>query len=456
MKNSIWSSFALLSMAVSCVSSEKPKIQPPNFIVIIADDAAWDDFGAYGNKSIRTPNIDRLAERGLVFTNAFLTTSSCSPSRASILTGRYPHSTGAGELHMPLPLDQVLFPGELQKAGYYTALAGKYHLGEIRSDFDTLYGGSPSGSEYWMEALQNRPGNKPFFFWFAALDPHRDYFDNTIPNPHASSDVIVPPYLPDNEFTRRDLALYYDEISRLDSYVGLIVDELDRQGISENTILIFMTDNGRPFPRDKTRLYDSGIKTPFIVRWPAGIKPGVTNALISAIDIAPTILTLAGVELLPVFQGNSFERIFQNPEEPFREQIFAQHNWHDYQAHERAVRNNNFLYIRNAFPELSASPPADAVRSPTFQQMIKLHEEGTLPIHQQDCFVIPRPAEELYDVIADPYQMNNLLYDKNYDAVLKEMRSKLDLWIREYNDAVPDHPTPDKFDRITGQRLPSN
>ncbi len=453
MKNSIWGSFALLSFAVSCVSSEKQKVQPPNFIVIIADDAAWDDFGAYGNQSIRTPNINKLAEDGLLFTNAFLTTSSCSPSRASILTGRYPHATGAQELHMPLPEHQILFPGELQKVGYYTALAGKYHLGGIRSEFDTIYGGSPSGSEFWMEALQNRPKEMPFFYWFAALDPHRNYEVGIIDNPHLPAEVVVPPYLPDNESTREDLALYYDEISRLDSYVGLIMNELIEQGISENTVLIFMTDNGRPFPRDKTRLYDSGIKTPFIVKWPAKINPGVTNALISAIDIAPTILSLAGAEIPSVLQGNSFANLFQYPDSSFREHIFAEHNWHDFQAHERAVRSSKYLYIRNAFPELNASPPADAVRSITFQKMIEMYNAGTLPSHQQDCFIFPRSAEELYDVVADRYQMNNLVLDENYSGVLNEMRSTLDNWILEYNDTIPVNPTPDRFDRITGQRL---
>jgi len=453
MNKSLWGSCALLSIAVSCVSDEKQKAHPPNFIVIIADDAAWDDFGAYGNHSVRTPNIDELAKKGLLFTNAFLTTSSCSPSRASILTGRYPHSTGAEELHMPLPMEQNLFPGELQKLGYYTALAGKYHLGDIRPEFDTIYGGAPSGSEYWIEALNNRPKEMPFFFWFAALDPHRNYESGIIANPHSPADVIVPPYLPDNEFTREDLALYYDEISRLDSNVGLIISELIHQGVFENTVVILMSDNGRPFPRDKTRLYDSGIKTPFIVQWPAKIKPGVCDALISAIDIAPTILSLAGAGIPPVIQGQSFVHLFDNPNTSFRVHVFAEHNWHDFQAHERAVRSANYLYIRNSFPELNASPPADAVRSITFQAMIKMHDEGTLPPHQQDCFIFPRAAEELYDVVADPYQMNNLVLNETYSGVLHEMRSTLDKWIDDYNDVVPMNPTPDRFHRRTGNRL---
>jgi arylsulfatase A-like enzyme len=439
---------------ISC-TSQKPeeKTEQPNFIVFIADDAAWNDCGPYGNQNIKTPNINKLAEEGVVFNNAFLTTSSCSPSRCSILTGRYPHATGAPELHMPLPADQMLFAGELQKAGYYTAVAGKYHIGPKRAEFDTIYGGSPSGCEHWVEALQNRPENKPFFLWLAALDPHRDYAPNTIPEPHRPEDVIVPPYLPDNDSTRKDLALYYDEISRMDSYIGKVMAELKKQGVDENTLVIYMTDNGRPFPRAKTRMYDSGIKTPFIVRWPEKLEKGTTDALVSSIDIAPTFCELAGAGISETYQGKSFVPVLENYSAETRTYIAAEHNWHDYQAHERAIRNHKYLYIRNAFPELNASPPADAVGSITYQEMIKLYKAGKLNENQLDCFIEPRPAEELYDVENDPYQFNNLAEKPEYADALDEMRKLLDNWIVEFDDKIPENPTPDKFDRWTGERL---
>lgn len=425
----------------------------PNFIVFIADDAAWNDSGAYGNRVIKTPNINQLAEEGLVFENAFLTTSSCSPSRCSILTGRFPHSTGAPELHMPLPAEQVLFAGELQKAGYYTVVAGKYHIGAPRSEFDSIYGGGPSGCENWVRAMENRPKDKPFFMWLAAMDPHRDYQLNSIPEPHNPADVIVPPFLPDADSTRKDLALYYDEISRLDSYMGKVMQILKDQGVDNNTLVIYMTDNGRPFPRCKTRLYDSGIKTPFIVRWPEKLQKGRTNALVSSIDIAPTFCELAGVEVSETFQGISFAPILKNYSATTREYIVGEHNWHDYQAHERAIRNQRYLYIRNSFPELNASPPADAVRSLTYQEMILLEKSGKLDKNQLDCFTAPRSAEELYDVVNDPYQFVNLADNLDYSNDLKKMRDLLDNWIVEYEDKVPVDPTPDKFDRWTGKSL---
>ncbi|SHJ71833.1 Arylsulfatase A [Tangfeifania diversioriginum] len=446
--------FSFLVLVVfSCSKSTEEKAEQPNFIVFIADDAAWNDCGPYGNENIKTPNINKLAEEGLVFDNAFLTTSSCSPSRCSILTGRYPHSTGAPELHQPLPADQVLFAGELQKAGYYTAVAGKYHIGPKRAEFDSIYGGSPSGCEFWVEALQNRPKDKPFFLWLAALDPHRAYQPNTIPEPHQPEDVIVPPYLPDNDSTRKDLALYYDEISRLDNYLGKVMAELKNQGEDENTVVIYMSDNGRPFPRAKTRMYDSGIKTPFIVRWPDKVKKGRTDALVSSIDIAPTFCELAGTGISETFQGFSFAPVLEDYSAKTREYIAAEHNWHDYQAHERAVRNTRFLYIRNSFPQLNASPPADAVRSITYQKMIELYEAGELNENQLDCFIAPRPAEELYDVVKDPYHFNNLAENSDYKNELQEMRLLLNNWISAFNDSIPQNPTPDKFDRWTGESL---
>jgi arylsulfatase A-like enzyme len=446
--------FFLALIIFSCGNnSQEEKAKQPNFIVFIADDAAWNDCGPYGNDFIKTPNINKLAEEGLVFNNAFLTTSSCSPSRCSILTGRYPHSTGAPELHMPLPANQVLFAGELQKTGYYTAVAGKYHIGPKRAEFDSIYGGSPSGCENWVRALKNRPKDKPFFLWLAALDPHRAYQPNTIPEPHNPDDVIVPPYLPDNDSTRKDLALYYDEISRMDSFIGDVMEELKKQGEDENTLVIYMTDNGRPFPRCKTRLYDSGIKTPFVVRWPGKIETGRTDALVSSIDIAPTFCELAGAEISETFQGVSFVPVLKNTSAETRDYIAGEHNWHDYQAHERAIRNTRFLYIRNAYPQLNASPPADAVRSITYQKMIELFEAGELNEKQLDCFVAPRPAEELYDVVKDPYHFNNLAENADYSNELAEMRFLLDSWTEEFNDTIPENPTSDKFDRWTGEGL---
>jgi N-sulfoglucosamine sulfohydrolase len=444
---------ATLGIAAGMLRCSFEKKQP-NIIVFIGDDISWNDVGAYGHPHVKTPNADKMAKEGITFTNAFLTTSSCSPSRCSIMTGRYPHSTGAPELHQPLPADQIVFAGLLKQAGYYTASSGKWHLGKAaEKNFDRIEAGRPSGCENWVKVLSERPKDKPFFMWFAAFDAHRSYEENAIDGPHKPEDVIVPPFLPDNEETRKDLALYYDEISRMDNYMGKVFAELEKQGELENTFLLYMADNGRPFPRCKTTLYASGIQTPFIVKWPGHIKPGFsTDHLVSVIDIAPTLTELAGLENSETFQGHSFANILKNPKNKTRDYIFAEHNWHDYKAHKRAVRSKKYLYIRNAFPELSLSPPADAVRSITYQKMIELYEQDKLTPQQSVCFDTPRSAEELYDVEKDPFEMNNVAADPDYKNVLITMQNALDKWIFQTDDKIPENPTPDNFDRLSGKK----
>jgi N-sulfoglucosamine sulfohydrolase len=429
----------------------------PNFVVIIADDMGWYDCGAYGHPSIKTPHIDQLAKAGLRFDNAYLTTSSCSPSRASIMTSRYPHNTGAQTLHSQMDASAVLVSTPLREAGYYTAVAGKWHLGEnVRNQFDAIYGGNPGGEEKWIEALQKRPKEKPFFFWLASMDPHRDYGGKgAAAKIHQPSDVVVPPYYPDVPEVRKDFVDYYDEIARLDSYVGKVREELKSQGVEENTVIVFLTDNGRPFPRCKTRITDEGIQTPFIVTWPSRVQPGqTTSSLISSIDLAPTMLELAGAKIPETFQGKSFAPILEDPVVKTREYIFAEHNWHDYNAFERAVRNERYTYIRNELPALPKTPPADAVRSPTHRVLQQYHAEGKLQPWQVDPFETPGPPEFLFDNELDPYSLDNLIESPAHHAVLETLRKELAHWQQQTGDVFDEAKLlPDKYDRGTG-RLP--
>ncbi len=181
----------------------------------------------------------------------------------------------------------------------------------------------------------------------------------------------MPPYLPDVQEVRDDLALYYDEITRLDTAIGDVLDELRRQGALDNTLVVFMSDNGRPFPRCKTTVYDSGIKTPLIVRYPPLVKAeGICESLVSSIDLAPTFVELAGANQPKSFQGRSILSLLIDAVAPaVRDHSFAEHNWHDFDDHSRAVRSQRFKYIRNWYTDVPGTPPADAVRSPTFQAM---------------------------------------------------------------------------------------
>ncbi len=243
----------------------------PNFIIFIADDISWDDFGCYGNEIVQTPNIDRIASEGLKFTNVYLTTSSCSPSRVSIMTGRYPHNTGAAELHTEPTFDFPTIAGELKENGYYTGQAGKWHMGnKIKGGFDVVQESrnenGDGGEELWISTLRNRDKNKPFFFWYASYDAHRIWGPNEFSSTHNPNDIVPPITLVNSSSTKLDLAKYYDEVKRFDHFIGRVEEELKNQHILDNTVIIIMADNGRTFPRDKTRLYDSGIKTPFVVK----------------------------------------------------------------------------------------------------------------------------------------------------------------------------------------------
>ncbi len=458
--------------------AEKPEDSRPNIILIIADDMNWDDCSVYGHESLPTPNLQRMADQGMTFQKGFVTTSSCSPSRASIITGQYPTTTDADELHWSLPSNRVTFVEKLKESGYWTGAAGKWHLGDAMKDRfnkvievdtsgfqlpsgdaaksgkfkETLEGEAQSGCADWLELMEARDKEKPFFLWLAALDPHRPYHPDILPEGSTDEMVKVAPYHPDTPKVRADYQMYYDEIIRLDKYVGKILDQLRDENIHNNTLVCFISDNGRPFPRDKTTLYDSGIRSPFIVRWPLVAKAGsVCEEVVSTVDLARTFLEVAQIKKIgPNFKGRSFLPQLLDAEKPGREYIFAEKNWHDFEDHARAVRNKRYKYIRNYYDDLPLTPPADAVRSPTYEEMQRLGQAGELLPHQNACFLVPRRKEELYDTIADPFELNNVAADPRYASVVLAMRAALKHWETVHDDAPPVLRTADEFDRVTG------
>ncbi len=265
-------------------------------------------------------------------------------------------------------------------------------------------------------------------------------------------EVVIPPYFPDTKEVREDFAHYYDEISRLDDYVGKVIAELDKQGVSENTLVLFISDNGRPFPRDKTTLYDGGIKTPWIVKWPKMVKANSVNKnLVSAIDIAPTFIQLAGLKPIPSFEGLDFSGLLTNTESSIRDYIYAEDHWHDYEDYSRAVRTKEFKYIRNFYPDLPNTPSADAFVSATFETMRAMKEKGELNDEQLACFNKPRPEEELYELANDPFELKNLAENPIYKEELNKLREELKRMRNITNDSLPEFRTPDEFDRKTGK-----
>jgi N-sulfoglucosamine sulfohydrolase len=445
--------FSLLLAGTACYADDRP-----NFVIFVADDMAWEDCGAYGHPNIRTPNIDALAASGMRFDNAYLTCSSCSPSRCSIMTGRYPHSTGAAELHLPLPEDQTMMTAPLRSAGYWTAAVGKWHLGEaVATQVDYRAASPPNKmADAWTTALKNRPQDRPFFLWAAHSDPHRGYQKGAVDPPHTRNEVVVPPFLPDTPAVRDDLALYYDEISRFDQHIGRVLDELERQHVASNTFVLVISDNGRPFPHCKTRVHVPGVRTPFVVRWPARVQPAQTcRRVVSTLDIAPTVLDLAGLQPLASFQGVSFAATLSEPDQAIRQYAFAEHNWHDYRAFERAAFDEQFCYVRNWLANTPGTPPADAVRSPTYVVMQQMHQQSSLAPAHRGCFEVPRETEFLFDTRSDPHCINNLADVPDFAETRERMRTALSQWQQETGDAFPgeDALTPDGFDRTSGERI---
>jgi arylsulfatase len=439
--------FVVLSIQAAD-KSQKSFESFPNFILFITDDISWDDLGCYGSKVAKTPHLDQMAKQGMRFNNAYLSISSCSPSRCSLISGRYPHNTGAAELHTTLPADQPVFPEALQAAGYYTVLSGKHHMGKaVDRGFNKVSGGKgPGKEEDWVPILKDRPKDKPFFFWFASSDAHRGWKNNEHAPTYKPEEVEVPPYLYDGSETRKDLAAYLHEVSRTDYYMGQLRKELKEQGIEKDTYIIYMADNGRPFPRCKTRLYDSGIRTPFLIARPGTIKPAVTDSLISSIDISATILELAGAIKDKRVQGVSFASILKDPKTKIRDFVFSEHNWHVFQAHERMVRWKNWMLIRNGYPGRQNLCMEGDPTYPAGKELWDMEAAGKLNKAQRDIFLKPRAALELYDVSKDPHQLHNLAAKKEHAPVLSDLVRYLDRWAEDTGDTVPKNPTNDRQD----------
>lgn len=378
----------------------------PNVVIFLLDDVGQADIGAFGNSIVRTPNIDQLAREGARFDNAFLTTSSCSPSRASLLTGLYPTATGAPKLHDPLPVSVTSLPQLLHNAGYYTASVGKWHLGEpFKTHFDRVVEPrEESGSADWLPELARRPHNKPFFFWLASKDAHAPYEEWHAPLLHQNPDVVPIQGRGDNNaFTRNEMAGYYDEIARADRNIGLVVDALRKEGVLDNTLIMVLSDNGSIFGGAKTTLYEEGIKTPLVMRFPSAIHQGAVNQqLVSAVDVMPTVLELAELPLVPNTPGFSLWPTLRDPSVTVRNYIYAESNQHGAPMFERAIRTKNYLYKRNYLGARLCNPHGDAVWEPD----------------------APRDTEyeEFYDLQNDPQARANVRRSERHQAQLTEAR----------------------------------
>ena len=453
--NSIYVLGLMILIALAQCKKSQNTENKPNFIVFIADDVSWDDLSVYGNEYVKTPNIESLSSEGLVFKNMYLTTSSCSPSRNSIITGRYPHNTGAPELHSQPPMEMTTVAETLKEGGYYTALSGKFHMGDYaRRGFDLINEdkkiNGPGGEQQWVKTLEERPKDQPFFMWYASYDAHRSWGENNFSGTHDPGALTPPEYLVNDDPTKQDLGNYYDEIRRFDHSIGEVVATLKKQMVYENTFIIVMSDNGRPFPHSKTRINDQGVKTPFILTYKKDKISGETQSLISAIDIAPTILEYAKLEIGENYQGKSFKKVLENPGTPFRNYVFAEHNWHDYEAHERMVRSKDFMYIENNRNQFAQRGPLDAINSDSFASLLARLQAGEISEIQKEIFLSPRPKREFYDMEKDFFQRENLIGEKSHQEAIQHLEYILEKWKIETGDSQPDEITKDWYKKRPG------
>jgi N-sulfoglucosamine sulfohydrolase len=423
----------------------KEPLQRPNILWISTEDFS-PHLGCYGDAIARTPNIDRLAIQGVRFENVFTTAAISAPCRAGIITGMY--QTSIGCMHMRTtsyrrsadnPLEFTAVPPHYVKAfTEYLRAAGYYCTNNSKTDYQ--FSKDPVPASIWDECsntahYRNRPDkNQPFFAVFNFLGTHESQnwnIDNVKTDP---STIKVPPYYPDTETVRRNLAKMYDNTARLDSFVAVLLNELDREGLSENTVVFFWGDHGDGLPRAKRWLYDSGLRIPLVIRWPGHFKSGSVNReMISSIDFGPTVLSLAGVEVPAHMEGQPF--LGKQTAEP-RKVVFAARDRVD-ESYDmiRSVRSKDYLYIRNFYPAMTFNIWIPYLnRMPIMQEMLRLDAEGKLNENQQKWMAPLRPAEELYDVRKDPYQLHNLAGNPEYKSVLREMRSLQEEWTLKTGD----------------------
>ncbi|MFW5656847.1 MAG: sulfatase [Bacteroidota bacterium] len=457
----------LISLVAINLGTLKGQVEEkPNILIFIADDAGM-DFGCYGNETIKTPNIDQLASEGIVCEKAFVTAPQCSPSRSSILSGKFAHTIGTEDLLTDLPAGVKLLPAYLKKAGYYSGMMLKSHMGKFaewqfdwydHGMFDYLKGHwHDKMMDNFREFLNNKEEN-PFFLWMAFVDPHRPYQsdripDNRAPALHQAKDVIVPEYLEDAPETREDIAQYYDEITRMDDHIGQFIKELKKQKLYDNTIIIFISDNGSPFPGAKGTLFDPGIQTPMVIKWKDKIKPGVRYThLLSTIDIAPTAMKIAGLEIPGDFAGKSMLPVFKDTSVILNDFIFAERNWHDGDEHMRCVRSESIkLIFTGDYNYGPVSLPIDVATSPSAKDLMETKRKGDLTFCQEKIYNYPRATIQIYDLIKDPCESENLAESKEFSGKGRKLIYNLNAWMRETEDYPPhERKRGDNIDRFTG------
>ena len=453
-----WRMGVLASAAVAATSipaaaiGQESGATPPNIVFIITDDMSWAHMGAYGSDEVDTPNVDRLAREGAIFENAFVSTPSCTPSRASILTGRNGFELEEGAtLWGYLPARFPTYTELLAERGYRVGATGKGWAPGFLIDRDVNPAGQPynrirvkpfgdrfeslamSDIDYaanFDAFLDSTDADRPFVFWLGTFEPHRGYTPGVAAARGKDTAVAtVPAFLPDVPTVREDINEYYAEIEHVDDHVGRVMEVLTRRGLQDDTLVVFTSDNGMPFPRAKATLYDYGTHMPLIVWWGDNIAGGQRiDEFASHTDIAPTFLEVAGVDAPPEMTGRSLLPLLTTgePAQASRDAVYMYRERHGFYPGtggmsfpSRAIRTHDFLLIWNARPD---ALPSDVDGGPT-KAYLEENAEDLASLFALSFET--RDEYELYDVRADEFQMTNLAGDEAYAEVLDGLRSQL-------------------------------
>lgn len=467
-------SLLLLSMLLLTACELTKTKKPLNVLWLVAEDLSPDYLSAYGDFRAPTTNLDRLAKEGVVYTHNFSVSGVCSPSRATLATGLYPNSFGAQNMrtlnqqaatreagiidYQAVPPAAVKMVSEIMREnGYYTTNNAKedyqFFKSELAWDESSIYA-------HW----RNRPDDEtPFFSIFNFGVSHesrmwnfkKDIFDgdqfppdrgvkkwnSKYKNSHVpllvpeGLEVDIPPYLPQNEIGENAMRRMYTNIIRMDQGVGKILDQLEEDGLLDQTIVVWYSDHGGPLPRQKRLLYDSGLRVPLIIRYPDGSRAGERDdRLISFVDFPPTLLSMVGIQAPSYMQGQAFEGVFK-AETP-RTFIHGHADRFDERVDMiRAVRNKRFKYLKNFHPDRPYYlPVAYREKMEVMQELLRMRDAGTLDENQALWFRPSKVEEELFDTENDPHELNNIADDPAYVNVLESLRTECERWMKAIDD----------------------
>lgn len=445
-----------------------PATQRPNILLITADDMNWDAPGCFGNTMPNiTPNIDRLASQGMRFEHAHVTVAVCQPCRSVLMTGRYPHRNGA-EGFQAIREDVPTLQEQLRGAGYLNGIFSKTEHLAPQPKFCWDYfkpaaemGAGRNPSLYYRHTAeflkQAKAAGKPFFLMANSTDPHRPFAGSDqeaagrkkagkkpdarqpVRRTIAPAEVIVPGFLPDIPDVRREVAEYYTSVYRCDETVGQVLKALAESGLEQNTLVMFLSDNGMSFPYSKTNCYRDSTRTPWIARWPGRIKPGAVDNrhIISGIDFTPTVLDAAGLRPMEGMDGQSFAPLLQGRPQNGRELVVTVfHETSGRQRFEmRSIQSRRFGYLFNAWSDGTRIFRNESQAGRTFAAMREAAKTDS-KIAARVEFFLKRVPEEFYDYQADPHALNNLIADPRHKPEIERMRREMLQWMKRTADPL--------------------